>query len=74
MYSVAMFTDDVEAQAVGIPRTKRAIRTMRQLTLDINLLMAKPEKRTLGSWCATPHLCSVIAAERHTRIASLIAC
>ena len=50
LYSLYMFTDDLHATVVGIERTKRALRTWRRLTQDAGLIMAIPEKRTLGSW------------------------
>jgi len=49
MYSIYMFTDDAHATVVGVERTKRALRVWRRLTLDAGLIMAIPEKRSLGS-------------------------
>ena len=45
-----MFTDDPQFLVVGAERAKRALRAERRLVDSIGLLMAIPEKRSLGSW------------------------
>ena len=51
LYTAYMYTDDNFLCAVGVERTIRMLRTWRQLTNNLNLLMAIPEKRALGTWC-----------------------
>ena len=50
LFSAYMYTDDPLFLTVGLERTKRALRVWRRLTDAIRLIMAIPEKRTLGSW------------------------
>ena len=50
LYAVYMFTDDPLWVVVGVPRTLRALRVWRRLTDELGLIMAIPEKRTLGTW------------------------
>ena len=50
LFSAYMYTDDPLFLTVGLERTKRALRIWRKLTNAIRLIMAIPEKRTLGSW------------------------
>jgi hypothetical protein len=50
LFSAYMYTDDPLFLTVGLERTKRALRVWRELTNAIRLIMAIPEKRTLGSW------------------------
>ena len=50
LFSAFMYTDDPLFLTVGLERTKRALRVWRRLTDAIQLIMAIPEKRTLGSW------------------------
>ena len=50
LFSAFMYTDDPLFLTVGLERTKRALRVWRRLTNAIRLIMAIPEKRTLGSW------------------------
>ena len=50
LFSAFMYTDDPLFLTVGLERTKRALRVWRRLTDAIGLIMAIPEKRTLGSW------------------------
>ena len=50
LFSAYMYTDDPLFLTVGLERTKRALRVWRKLTNAIRLIMAIPEKRTLGSW------------------------
>ena len=50
LFSAFMYTDDPLFLTVGLERTKRALRVWRRLTDAIRLIMAIPEKRTLGSW------------------------
>ena len=51
LYACYMYTDDPILAAVGVDRTIRMLRVWRALTNELNLLMAIPEKRTLGTWC-----------------------
>ena len=48
--SIHCFTDDMILACVGAERMVRALRTWRNITTDLNLVMAKPEKRHLGQW------------------------
>ena len=50
LFSAFMYTDDPLFLTVGLERTKRALRVWRRLTDAVRLIMAIPEKRTLGSW------------------------
>ncbi|KAL1521742.1 hypothetical protein AB1Y20_021397 [Prymnesium parvum] len=45
-----MYTDDPIFVVVGARRAIRALQVWRQLTNDLRLIMAIPEKRVLGSW------------------------
>eukprot|EP00965_Chrysotila_dentata_P038453 1277874-Pleurochrysis_carterae.AAC.3 len=45
-----MYTDDPVVGVVGVDRALRALRVWRELTDNVGLLMAIPEKRTLGVW------------------------
>eukprot|EP00965_Chrysotila_dentata_P014880 492075-Pleurochrysis_carterae.AAC.1 len=45
-----MYTDDPVIAVVGVDRALRALRVWRALTNNLNLIMAIPEKRTLGVW------------------------
>ena len=49
LFSAFVYTDDPLFLAVSLERTKRALRVWRRLTDAIRLIMAIPEKRTLGS-------------------------
>ena len=51
LYAAYMYTDDAVFAVVGVQRAIRALRAWRQLTSNVNLLMAVPEKRSLGVWC-----------------------
>lgn len=51
LYAVYMYTDDPVFITVGISRTIRALRAWRRLTDGVGLIMAIPEKRSLGTWC-----------------------
>ena len=50
LYASFCYTDDPLHLAVGVDRTLRLLRAWRQLTSRAGLLMAIPEKRSLGSW------------------------
>jgi len=50
LYSAYMFTDDPICVVVGVDRTLRALRAWRRLTDSVGLIMAIPEKRSLGCW------------------------
>eukprot|EP00965_Chrysotila_dentata_P120289 3977629-Pleurochrysis_carterae.AAC.1 len=50
LYFAHMYTHDPIIGVVGVQRAVRALRTWRTLTNNANLLMAIPEKRTLGVW------------------------
>ena len=49
-YAGYMYTDDPQFLFAGIDNTKMGLREWRTLTEEIGLLMAIPEKRSLGSW------------------------
>ena len=49
LYAAFMYTDDPVVVTVGVQRTLRALRVWRRLTNDVNLIMAIPEKRNLGT-------------------------
>ena len=51
LYSIHMYTDDPIMIVVGVERTLLALRVWRRLTDNVGLLMAIPEKRSLGTWC-----------------------
>ena len=50
LYFVHMYTDDNIIGVVGAARAVRLLKTWRQLTTDLGLKMAIPEKRTAGTW------------------------
>ena len=50
LYASFCYTDDPLHLAVGVERTLRLLRAWRNLTTRAGLLMAIPEKRSLGSW------------------------
>ena len=50
LYSAYMYTDDAVVVVVGARRAIRALQTWRRLTERLGLIMAKPEKRAIGSW------------------------
>ena len=50
LYASFCYTDDPLHLAVGVDRTLRLLCAWRQLTSRAGLLMAIPEKRSLGSW------------------------
>ena len=50
LYFVIIYTDDPLFAVVGVDRAIRALKIWRRLTTDIGLIMAIPEKRTLGTW------------------------
>ena len=50
LYASFCYTDDPLHLAVGVARTLRLLRAWRRLTTRAGLLMAIPEKRSLGSW------------------------
>ena len=50
LYFCLCFTDDPIIGVVGVQRAIRALRVWRRLTNDLGLIMAIPEKRTLGAW------------------------
>ena len=51
LYSVHMFCDDNIIAVVGVQRTLRLLKEWRKLTTEAGLIMAIPEKRSLGTWC-----------------------
>ena len=50
LFDAAQFTDDCELLFVGPERTVRGLRVWRRLVRSLNLRMAIPEKRYLGTW------------------------
>lgn len=50
LYGSLMYTDDPIFVVVGVERAMRALRAWREVTSDLRLIMAMPEKRSLGSW------------------------
>lgn len=50
LWFATMYTDDPIFVVVGARRAIRALQCWRQLTIDLKLVMAIPEKRVLGSW------------------------
>ena len=50
LYMCLCYTDDPLIAVVGVERAVRALRAWRKLTQDVGLIMAIPEKRTLGTW------------------------
>eukprot|EP00965_Chrysotila_dentata_P064070 2121400-Pleurochrysis_carterae.AAC.1 len=50
LYFAHMYTDDPVLGVVGVQRALRALRVWRELTDNVGLIMAIPEKRTLGVW------------------------
>ena len=62
LYSVHMYTDDPIFCVVGVQRALRALRIWRKLTDSVQLVMAIPEKRTLGvhvSWLGVIFIASL---------------
>ena len=51
MYCALMYCDDSILIIVGAARAKRVLRIWRRLISDAGLIMAIPEKRTVGVWC-----------------------
>ncbi|MGA1354809.1 MAG: hypothetical protein ACO32I_08575, partial [Candidatus Limnocylindrus sp.] len=51
LYFVLMYCDDNIIGVVGAERAVRLLRSWRKLTQDAGLIMAIPEKRSLGVWC-----------------------
>ena len=49
LWSMSMYTDDTFTLTIGIPRTVRLIKAWHWVTRSMNLLMAIPEKRHLGT-------------------------
>lgn len=52
LWYALMYTDDPIFIVVGASRAVRALQTWRALTQEMQLIMAIPEKRVLGSWAA----------------------
>ena len=50
LYACYYYTDDPQFHFVSVERTKRGLRVWRRLTEAVGLIMAIPEKRSLGSW------------------------
>jgi hypothetical protein len=50
LWSAMMYTDDPVFAVVGAQRALRLLSVWRKLTTDVGLIMAIPEKRTLGVW------------------------
>lgn len=51
LYFVLMYCDDNIIGVVGADRAVRVLKQWRKLTQDVGLIMAIPEKRSLGTWC-----------------------
>jgi len=51
LYAALMYCDDSLLITVGAARTVRILRVWRRLVRDAGLIMAIPEKRTVGVWC-----------------------
>lgn len=51
LYFVFMYCDDNIIGVVGVQRAMRVLKQWRQLTQNAGLIMAIPEKRSLGVWC-----------------------
>lgn len=51
LYFVLMYCDDNLIGVVGAERAVRVLKRWRQLTQEVGLIMAIPEKRSLGVWC-----------------------
>ncbi|MGA1354685.1 MAG: hypothetical protein ACO32I_07955, partial [Candidatus Limnocylindrus sp.] len=51
LYFVLMYCDDNIIGVVGAQRAVRVLKQWRTLTRDAGLIMAIPEKRSLGVWC-----------------------
>ena len=51
LYSVHMYCDDNVVAVVGVARALRVLKTWRTVTSEAGLIMAIPEKRSLGTWC-----------------------
>jgi hypothetical protein len=50
LYVVHMYTDDPIMAVVGVDRALRLLRLWARLTVELGLIMAIPEKRSLGTW------------------------
>jgi hypothetical protein len=50
LYVVHMYTDDPIMAVVGVDRAIRLLRLWARLTVELGLIMAIPEKRSLGTW------------------------
>jgi hypothetical protein len=50
LYCVHMYTDDAIFAVVGVRRALRLLGAWQRLTADIQLKMAPPEKRSIGTW------------------------
>ena len=51
LYFVLMFCDDNIIGVVGVERAMRVLKAWRRLTSQMGLIMAIPEKRSIGVWC-----------------------
>lgn len=51
LYAALMYCDDSLLIVVGAGRAIRVLRAWRRLVTDAGLIMAIPEKRTIGVWC-----------------------
>ena len=51
LYFVLMYCDDNIIGVVGVQRAVRVLRAWRALTTRLGLIMAIPEKRSIGVWC-----------------------
>ena len=51
LYAALMYCDDSLLIVVGASRAIRVLRAWRRLVTDAGLIMAIPEKRTVGVWC-----------------------
>ena len=51
LYSVHMYCDDNIIIVVGVQQAIRLLTVWRRLTNNAGLIMAIPEKRSLGTWC-----------------------
>ena len=50
LYAVRIYSDDMQATAAGVERTKHMLRAWRRVVKQVRLIMAIEEKRSLGSW------------------------
>ena len=51
LYAAHMYCDDSIVAVVGVERALRLLKEWRLLTQESGLIMAIPEKRSLGTWC-----------------------